>query len=111
MACDFEDNWNFTVVKSGSFARVIAFENEDETPMNLNGVTPVMVIKFGAGEILTLGSPKLAVQSPAADGKILIDFSAADIAAFTFRTARYFIFLERNGIRGEEMLAGTVTVK
>lgn len=104
--------WSFELVKGGSFAAQLLFENNVPEPVDLSSYDGIrMLVKFGSSQIeWSTETGEITVLSPATNGLIRIALTRIAIEALTFKLANYYLFID-DGNDSSLILEGTITVK
>lgn len=87
-------NLDLTIYKGSTYSKLIQWKTgEPATPVDLTGCTARMQVRKRANDtevldVLTTENGKLTIYNPS-EGRIRIDISAAQSAAYTFTTGVY----------------------
>ncbi len=97
-----ESNWNFTLVKGGSFSAEMLFEDEAGEPVPLDGNVIRMLVKSVGNEQIQWSTSSGEFVILPATGRVRFSLSISQIQALTFRAANLFILINdfQSGIEG-----------
>ena len=107
------DFWSFDLVKGGTFAAQLLFEDAAGEPVDLGSLTGIrMLVKYGTGQeiVWSTAGGQFQIIAPASGGFIRFSLTRSAIEALNFRLANYYLFLD-SSTEGELVLEGTIAVK